>query len=121
MEAVRLALSAERATRQDLGNISALRLGKGRWPQGRLRNRHEETEGAGGEGVPGRNTVKTILWGAWVAQCFKHLTSAQVTISRVTSSSPVSSPVRTAQEPGACFRLCVSLSVPLHLVLSLSL
>ena len=55
----------EKATRQDPGNISALRLGKGRWPQGRLRSRHEETEGAGrgGGGCPEGTLLKLYFVG----------------------------------------------------------
>ena len=33
---------------------------------------------------------KGLFWGAWVAQSVKRLTSAQVTISRLVSSSPAS-------------------------------
>ena len=60
--------------------------------------------------------------GAWVAQPVERPTSAQVTISWFSSSSPVSGSVLTA-EPGACFGFCVSLSLcPSHThALSLSL
>ena len=44
--------------------------------------------------------------GAWAAQLIKHLTWAQVMISWLSSSSPTSGSVLTAQ-PGACFRFCV--------------
>ena len=36
-------------------------------------------------------------WGAWMAQSVKHLTSAQVMISRFVGSSPTSGSVLTAQ------------------------
>ena len=47
-----------------------------------------------------------------MAQSVKHLTLAQVMISRLRSLSPASGSVLTAQSlDGACFRLCVSLSL----------
>ena len=60
-----------------------------------------------------------------MAQSVERLTSAQVMISQLVSSSPASGSVLTAQslEPGACFRFCVSLSLsapPHSLSLSLS-
>ena len=51
--------------------------------------------------------------GTWVAQSVKHPTSAQVMISRLGGLSPASGSVLTAQEPGACFRFCLPLSLPL--------
>ena len=60
--------------------------------------------------------------GAWVAQSVERLTSAQVTISRLVSSSPTLGSVLTAQslEP-ASGSLSPSLSAPPLLMLSLSL
>ena len=52
-------------------------------------------------------------WGAWVAQLVKHLTSAQLMISRFVGSSPASGSVLTARslEPASdSVCLCVSLS-----------
>ena len=37
------------------------------------------------------------MWGTWVAQLGKHLTLAQVMVSRFMGSSPVSGSVLTAQ------------------------
>ena len=43
-------------------------------------------------------TLKTCSWrGTWVAQLVKRLTSAQVVISQLVSSSPTSGSVLTAQ------------------------
>ena len=57
--------------------------------------------------------------GTWVAQLVKHLTSAQVMISRFLGSSPMSGSLLSAQ---SLLRiLCLPLSVPPLLVLSLSL
>ena len=50
--------------------------------------------------------------GTWVAWSVKPLTSARVMISRLVSLSRTSGSVLTAQS-GACFRLCLSLSLPL--------
>ena len=60
--------------------------------------------------------------GAWVAQSVKHLTSAQVMISRFMGSSPASGSVLTAQslEP-ASDSVFPSLSPPTPLTLCLSL
>ena len=66
---------------------------------------------------------KEILWwGPWVAQLIKHLTLAQVMISRSVGSSPMSGSVLTARslEP-ASDSVSPSLSAPPLLVLSLSL
>ena len=55
--------------------------------------------------------------GAWVAQSVDPLTLAQVMISQLVGSSPVSGSVLS--EPGSCFRFCVSLSLclsPAHSV-----
>ena len=59
--------------------------------------------------------------GPWIAQSVKHLTSAQVTISRVVSSSPTSNSVLTAQslEP-ASDSVSLSLCAPPLLSLCLS-
>ena len=66
---------------------------------------------------------KKNLWGAWVAQSVEHPTSASVMISQLTSSSPASGSVLTAQslEP-ASHSVSPSLSAfpPLMLCLSLS-
>ena len=60
--------------------------------------------------------------GTWVAQSVRCLTSAQVTISRVVSSSPCIGLCADRPEPGACFGFCVSLSLhPSLLTLCLSL
>ena len=61
-------------------------------------------------------------WGVWVSQSVKHLTSAQVMISQLVSSSPVSGSLRTAQslEP-ASDSVSPSLSAPPLLALCLSL
>ena len=65
---------------------------------------------------------KYISRGTWVAQSVKHLTSAQVKISRSMSSSPALGSVLTAQslEP-ASDSVSPSLSAPPLLVFSLSL
>ena len=57
-------------------------------------------------------------WGAWVARSVKHPTPAQVMISRLMSSSPMSGSVLAAQslEPASCSvspPLSFSLSAPL--------
>ena len=85
--------------------------------------------------MPNSSNISTFLklksWGAWVAQSVKRLTSAQVTILRYVSSSPVSGSVLTAQslEPVSdsvspslsappllvlCLSVCLSLSAPAH-------
>ena len=52
------------------------------------------------------------MWGAWVAQVGKRLTSAQIMISWIMGWSPMSGSMLTAQSlDGGCFRLCVSLSL----------
>ena len=43
------------------------------------------------------SNIQKLMWGTWVAQSVKHLTSAQVMISQSVSSSPVSGSVLTAQ------------------------
>ena len=60
------------------------------------------------------------MWGAWVAQSVKRLTSAQIMISQLMSSSPTLGSVRTAQslEPVSD---SVSLSLPLSCSRSVSL
>ena len=65
---------------------------------------------------------KQHTWGPWVAQSVKHLTSAQVVISRFMGSSPVLGSVLTAQslEP-ASDSVSPSLSAPPLLTLSLPL
>ena len=64
----------------------------------------------------------TMYKGAWVAQPVNHLTSAQVMISQLMSSSPTWGSVLTARslEP-ASDSVSPSLSAPLPLVLCLSL
>ncbi|XP_058599411.1 spexin isoform X2 [Neofelis nebulosa] len=47
------------------------------------------------------------LWTTWVAWSVRHLTSAQVMISRLVSSSPISN-CADSSEPSASFRFCVS-------------
>ena len=67
-------------------------------------------------GDPPRKTSQNdkAVWGARVAQPVERLTSAQVMIVQFVSSSPASGSVLTnSSEPEACFRLCVSLSLPL--------
>ena len=60
--------------------------------------------------------------GTWVAQLVRHLTLAQVMIRRFTCSSPTTSSVLTAQSlVPASFRFCVSLSLPLPCLHSVSL
>ena len=63
-----------------------------------------------------------FLWGTWVAQSVKHLTSAQVMILQLVGSSPWSGSVLTAQilEP-ALYSVSPSLSASPLLILSLSL
>ena len=48
--------------------------------------------------------------GIWVARSVKRPTSAQVMVSRFVGSGPVSGSADSS-EPGACFGLCVSLSL----------
>ena len=64
---------------------------------------------------------RPVIWGAWVTRWVELLTSAQVTISRFTSSSPTSGSVLTAPslEP-ASDSASPSLSAPPQLSLSLS-
>ena len=62
------------------------------------------------------------MWGAWVAQSVKHLTSAQVMISWFMGSSPVLGSVLTAQRlESALDSVSLSLSAPSLLACSLSL
>ena len=72
--------------------------------------------------IPAKNHTEEVRpWGAWVAQSVKHLTSAQVMISRLVSLSPASGSMLTAQslEP-ASDSVSPSLSAPPPLVLCLS-
>ena len=62
---------------------------------------------------------KQTLRGTWVAQSVERLTLAQVMISQLMNSSPMSGSADSS-EPGACFRLRVSLSAPPPLGHSLS-
>ena len=64
---------------------------------------------------------KKKVWGAWVAQSVKHLTSAQVMISQLVGSSPTLGSVLTAQslEP-ALDSVSPSLPAPPLLMLCLS-
>ena len=66
--------------------------------------------------------LKCKSWGTWVAQLAERLTSAQVMISQLVDSSPVSGPVLTAQglEP-ASDSVSPSLSTPPPLTFCLSL
>ena len=65
--------------------------------------------------------LKSEKEGAWVAQSVKHLTLAQVMISRFVSSSPVLGSVLTAQSlDPASDAVSPSLSAPPLLILSLS-
>ena len=65
--------------------------------------------------------LETTLWGAWVAQSDKHVTSAQAMISQFVGSSPAWGSVLTAQSlDGACFGFCVSLSLSVLPLLVLS-
>ena len=61
-------------------------------------------------------------WGAWVAQSVKHLTSAQVMISQLVSSSPVLGSVLAAEglEPTSD-SVSTPLSAPFLLILCISL
>ena len=60
--------------------------------------------------------------GAWVAQSVKHLTSAQVMISRFVGLSPALGSMLTAQSlEHALDSVCSSLSASPHLMLSLCL
>ena len=61
---------------------------------------------------------KSLFRGAWVAQLVKHLTSAQVMISQLVSSSPESGSLLSAQSLLEIH--CPPLSLPLP-ALSLSL
>ena len=63
----------------------------------------------------------TVVWGTWVAQSVKHLTLAQIMISRFMGSSPAWVSVLMAQslEP-ASKSVSPSLSAPPLLVLCLS-
>ena len=58
--------------------------------------------------------------GAWVAQSVKPLTSAQVMISRFVGSSPTSGSVLTVQSLELLRILCLLLSAPTLLALSVS-
>ena len=58
--------------------------------------------------------------GAWVAQSVKRLTSAQVMISRVCELEPLTGLCADSSEPGACFELCLPLSLALPCSHSLS-
>ena len=64
---------------------------------------------------------KKCFKGTCVAQSVKHLTLAQILISRFVSLSPHIRLHAGSSEPGACFRYCVSLSVPPLLTLCLCL
>ena len=61
------------------------------------------------------------IWGAWVAQSVKRLTSAQVMISQLVGSSPPSGSVLAAQSLKPAWILCLPLSLPLPCSRSLSL
>ena len=62
------------------------------------------------------------IWGAWMAQSVKHLTSTQVMISRFMSLSPASASVLTAQSlESALDSVSPTLSAPPLFVLCLSL
>ena len=65
--------------------------------------------------------LKFLGWGAWVAQSVKCQTSAQAMISQLTSSSPTSGSVLTAQslEPSSD-SVSPSLSAPPLFMLSLN-
>ena len=66
--------------------------------------------------------TELTLWDAWVAQSAEHLTSAQVMISQLVSSSPASGSVLTAQGlEAASDSVSPSLSAPPLLTLCLSL
>ena len=69
----------------------------------------------------GKRNWNSKFWGTWVAQWVKHPTLAQVMISQLRSSSPVSGSVLTAQslEP-ASDAMSPSLSAPPPLMLCLS-
>ena len=67
--------------------------------------------------------LRISFWGSWMAQLAKHLTLAQVMISQLVDSSPMSAPAQTAQSlepasvsvppclcPSLIHTLCVSLS-----------
>ena len=56
---------------------------------------------------------KKRLWGAWGARSDKCPTWAQVMISRSVSFKPHVGLCADSSEPGACFRICVSLSLTL--------
>ena len=66
-----------------------------------------------------------ILRGVWVAQSVERPTLAQVMISQLTiswfvSSSPHVGLCADGSEPGACFRFCVSPSLPFSCSCSVS-
>ena len=69
----------------------------------------------------GEKSEYVYVWGAWVAQSVKRLTSAQVMISQFVSSSPASGSVLTAWslEP-ASDSVSPSLSAPPPLMFCLS-
>ena len=69
-----------------------------------------------------RDVLEPTAQGSWVAQSAKYLTSAQVMIPWLASSSPMLSSVLTAQilDP-ALQPVSSSFSAPLQLVLTLSL
>ena len=76
--------------------------------------------------MEGGGLYKTINGGAWVAQSVERPTSAQVTISRFLSLSPVLGSLLTAQslEPASdsgspSLSLCLSVSVSVSLSLPL--
>ena len=49
-------------------------------------------------GLAGQSSFKIVsVWGAWMAQSVKRLTSTQVMISRFVGSGPASGSVLTAQ------------------------
>ena len=57
----------------------------------------------------------TPLWGAWVTQLVKPLTSAQAMILRSIEFEPHVGLCADSSEPGACFEFCVSISLcPSH-------
>ena len=70
----------------------------------------ETAEGDAGALQP--PTVRGRSRAAWGAQPVEHVTSAQVMVSQLVSSSPASGSVLTAQSrEGACFGFCDSLSL----------
>ena len=74
-------------------------------------------------GASPKDILKVHLQGTWVAQSVKHLTSAQLMISRFVGLSPTSGSVLTAQslEPASILRLPLFAPPPLTLRVSLSL